>query len=61
MNGDHIVSWALFESGFLIICRMHFLEKRQLANEFSASNCDVNCDGNALLSAKKGLKTSLFF
>ena len=58
--------WALFESRFLIIWRMSFLEKWQLANEFSVSK--VNCDGNTFLlgtrehcSAKTGLKISLFF
>ena len=39
--------------------RMSFLEKWQLANEFSV--CKVNCDGNTLLSAKQELKVSLFF
>ena len=45
--------WA-FHSGFLIIWRMSFLEKWQLANTFSVTK--VNCDGNTLLSAKKDLR-----
>ena len=40
--------WALSESGFLIICRISFLEKWQLTNKFSVSK--VNYDDNALLS-----------
>ena len=51
--------WALFKSGSPMICRMSFLEKWQLANEFSVSK--VNWDANKLLSAKKELKISLFF
>ena len=42
---------ALFKSGTPMICRMPFLEKWQLANEFSVSK--VNRDANKLLSAKK--------
>ena len=38
---------------------MSFLEKSQLANEFSLSK--GNRDGNTLLSAKKELKILLFF
>ena len=61
----HIPIWSyramstLFESEFLIIWTMYFLEKWQLANKFFASK--VNCDGNTLLSAKKELKNSFFF
>ena len=51
--------WALFESEFLIIWRIYFLEKWQLANEFSVSK--VSCDLYTLLSAKKQLKNSLLF
>ena len=43
--------WALFQSGFLIIWRISFLEKWQLANKFSVSK--VNCDGNTLPSVCK--------
>ena len=57
-NADHIMSWALLEPEFLIIWRMSFLEKLQLANRFSASK--VDCDGNTLLTAKQELKISLF-
>ena len=51
MNNYHIMPWALFESEFLIIWRMSFLEKWQLANKLSISK--VDCDGNTLLSTKK--------
>ena len=50
------MSWALFESEFLTIWRMSFLEKWQLANKFFVS--EVDCNGNTLLSAKKDLKIS---
>ena len=43
--------WALFGSEFLIIWKMCFTEKLQLANEFSVSK--ANCDSNTLCSAKK--------
>ena len=52
-------------SRFLIIWKMLFSGKWQLANEFSVSK--VNCDGNAFLlgmmkhcSAKRELKILLF-
>ena len=51
MNADHIMSWALFESEFLIIWRMSFLENWQLGNKFSVSK--VDCDRNTLLLGKK--------
>ena len=35
--------WALFESGFLMLWRMSFLEKWQLANDASVSK--ICCDG----------------
>ena len=50
---------ALFKSEFLIIWRMFFLEKRQLANKFPVSK--VNSDVNTLLSAKKEMEISLSF
>ena len=50
------MEWALFESEFLIIWRISFLEKWQLADKFSVSKFD--CDGNTLLFAKKELKIS---
>ena len=60
-----IISWALFEPRFLIICSIPLLEKWQLTIEFSASK--VNCDVNTLKlvmgehsSVKKELKISLF-
>ena len=59
MNVDHIMSWALFESEFLIILRMSLLEKWQLANKFCLSKVDY--DDNTRLSAKKELKISLLF
>ena len=46
-----------FESEFLIIWGMSFLEKWQL-EKFSVNK--VDCDGNILLSAKKKLKILLF-
>ena len=62
-----LIIWpcALFESRFLIIRRMSFLEKWQLAHESSVSK--VNCGGDTLLldmtehcSPKKVLRISLF-
>ena len=52
------MSWALFESEFLIIWRMPFLEKWQLANKFSVSK--VDCDSNTLLSANKRVEDFRF-
>ena len=49
---------GLFDSGFLIVWRISFLEKWKLTNEFSIGN--DNCDNNTLLPAKKGLKILLF-
>ena len=46
--------WALFEPEFLIIWRMSFLEKQQLANKFSISKVDT-------FVRKIELKISLFF
>ena len=51
MNADHIMSWGFFDSELLIIWRMSFLEKWQLANKFSVSKFDY--DDKTLLSAKK--------
>ena len=48
---------SFFDSRFLINWRMSFLEKCQLANEFSVGKVIYN--GNTLLSAKKELKVSL--
>ena len=49
--------WALFESGFLIIWRMSFLEKWQLSNFFVSK---INCDSNTHLSAKKSWRFHYF-